>query len=115
VTREQLKLIGDTMAYPDAKILADLKKRKLVVMNKRISFRINKGAKFALQIVREETDLTAEMVASGAWKEKSFKPYNFAALGAKHASGALHPLNKVRHEFRNIFFEMGFTEMPTDQ
>jgi len=103
------------MAYPDAKILADLKKRKLVVMNKRISFRINKGAKFALQIVREETDLTAEMVASGAWKEKSFKPYNFAALGAKHASGALHPLNKVRHEFRNIFFEMGFTEMPTDQ
>jgi phenylalanyl-tRNA synthetase alpha chain len=57
----------------------------------------------------------AEFHGSGAWKEKSFKPYNFAALGAHTPSGALHPLNKVRHEFRNIFFEMGFTEMSTDR
>jgi hypothetical protein len=34
----------------------------------------------------------------------SFKPYNFAALGAHTPSGALHPLNKIRHEFRNILF-----------
>jgi hypothetical protein len=32
-------------------------------MQKRISFKINKGAKFALQVVKEETDLTAEMIA----------------------------------------------------
>lgn len=30
-------------------------------------------------------------------------------------AGALHPLMKVREEFRNIFFEMGFTEMPTNR
>lgn len=24
------------------------------------------------------------------------------------------PVNKVRHEFRQIFFEMGFEEMPTN-
>jgi phenylalanyl-tRNA synthetase alpha chain len=46
-------------------------------------------------------------VYSGAWKESSFKKYNFAAEGAPPASGALHPLMKVREEFRNIFFEMG--------
>ncbi|KAF8251066.1 hypothetical protein K440DRAFT_596168 [Wilcoxina mikolae CBS 423.85] len=115
VTREQLQIIKDTQAFPDPKILADLKKRKLVIMQKHISFKINKGPKFATEIVKEETDLTADMIASGAWKEKSFKPYNFAALGAHTPSGALHPLNKVRHEFRNIFFEMGFTEMPTSR
>ncbi|KAI5793094.1 tRNA synthetases class II core domain (F)-domain-containing protein [Geopyxis carbonaria] len=115
VTREQLTAIKEAATHPDAGILADLKKRKLIVMQKRISFRINKGLKFALEIIREETDLTAEMISSGTWKDKSFKPYNFAALGANTTSGALHPLNKVRHEFRNIFFEMGFTEMPTNR
>lgn len=84
-------------------------------MQKIISFKIGKGPKFALELVKEETDLTAEMLASGAWKSATFKPYNFKALGAEQNAGALHPLNKVRSEFRQIFFEMGFTEMPTNQ
>lgn len=54
------------------------------------------------------------MLATGSWKTATFKPYNFNALGADQHAGALHPLMKVRHEFRNIFFEMGFEEMPTD-
>lgn len=36
-------------------------------------------------------------------------------MGADQRAGALHPLNKVRHEFRQIFFEMGFEEMPTNR
>jgi phenylalanyl-tRNA synthetase alpha subunit len=50
----------------------------------------------------------------GAWKTAKLKPYNFKAKGALTPSGALHPLMKVRHEFRQIFFEMGFEEMPTN-
>ena len=135
MTRDQLKVIQEKRTH-DAKILADLKKRKLLKMQKVISFRISKGPKFALEMVKEETDLTAEMLASGAWKTATFKPYNFKALGADQHSGALHPLNKVRQEFRyvvaapdsgsskavivdfhhrQIFFEMGFEEMPTNQ
>lgn len=83
-------------------------------MIKRISFKIGKGPKFSTQIVKEETDLTAELLSSGEWKTKTFKPYNFKTLGAPANSGALHPLMKVRHEFRQIFFEMGFEEMPTN-
>ncbi|KAL2134049.1 hypothetical protein VTI74DRAFT_1160 [Chaetomium olivicolor] len=114
VTRDQLKVIQETKTH-DPKIIADLKKRKLLKMQKVISFRISKGPKFALEMVKEETDLTAEMLASGSWKTATFKPYNFKALGADQHAGALHPLNKVRQEFRQIFFEMGFTEMPTNQ
>ncbi|KAI1078148.1 tRNA synthetases class II core domain (F)-domain-containing protein [Whalleya microplaca] len=114
VTRDQLRIIQETKTH-DSKIIADLKKRKLLKMQKVISFRISKGAKFALELVKEETDLTAEMLATGSWKTATFKPYNFRALGADQHSGALHPLNKVRQEFRHIFFEMGFAEMPTDQ
>lgn len=55
------------------------------------------------------------MMATGSWKTATFKPYNFRALGAKTQAGSLHPLNKVRAEVRQIFFEMGFEEMPTDK
>lgn len=32
-------------------------------MQKRISFKINKGTRFGLEVVKEETDLTADMIA----------------------------------------------------
>lgn len=35
------------------------------------------------------------------------------ALGLPLASGHLHPLLKVRTQFRKIFTQMGFSEMPT--
>ncbi|EGO54832.1 hypothetical protein NEUTE1DRAFT_118326 [Neurospora tetrasperma FGSC 2508] len=114
-TQEQIKTVQQTKTHPDPKILADLKKRKLIRTQNIFSFKIHKGPKFALRIPEEATDLTADMIASGAWKTATFKPYNFKALGATQNGGALHPLNKVRQELRNIFFEMGFEEMPTDK
>ncbi|KID88363.1 phenylalanyl-tRNA synthetase alpha chain [Metarhizium guizhouense ARSEF 977] len=114
-TKEQMQTIQSTKSYPDAKMLADLKKRKLVRTQKIISFNIQKGEKFALKIPEVATDLTADMIASGSWKSATFKGYNFKALGADQHPGALHPLNKVRSELRQIFFEMGFQEMPTDK
>jgi len=84
-------------------------------MQKVIAYKVEKGPQFALELTKEETDLTPEMLRDGSWKTATFKSYNFKALGADQDSGALHPLNKVRHEFRSIFFEMGFTEMPTDK
>uniref|UniRef100_A0A915ML41 phenylalanine--tRNA ligase n=1 Tax=Meloidogyne javanica TaxID=6303 RepID=A0A915ML41_MELJA len=37
------------------------------------------------------------------------------AMGIIPQSGHLHPLLKVRAEFRDIFFQMGFSEMPTNK
>lgn len=54
------------------------------------------------------------MILSGSWKTTSFKPYNFEALGQPPLVGCLHPLLKVRTDIRQIFLEMGFTEMPTN-
>lgn len=54
------------------------------------------------------------MILSGSWKSTPFKTYNFEALGQPQSAGCLHPLLKVRTDFRQIFLEMGFTEMPTN-
>ncbi|OAA63676.1 phenylalanyl-tRNA synthetase beta chain cytoplasmic [Niveomyces insectorum RCEF 264] len=114
-TRQQLQAIQQHRTHPDAKVLAELRKRRLIRLQKVINFRVHKGDKYAREMIKEETDLTADMLATGAWKTATFKPYNFQALGADQHGGALHPLNKVRHEFRQIFFEMGFEEMATDK
>lgn len=114
-TRALLQHVLETKAVADAKTLADYKKRKLVTLSKIISYTVRKGPKWALEIPVESTDLTAEMLASGEWATATFKPYNFNALGAAQGGGALHPLNKVRKEFRDIFFNVGFVEMPTSR
>lgn len=54
-------------------------------------------------------------VCSGSWKDVHFKTYNFSACGKMPDCGHLHPLLKVREEFRAIFIEMGFSEMPTNR
>ncbi|KAH7406442.1 tRNA synthetases class II core domain (F)-domain-containing protein [Phaeosphaeria sp. MPI-PUGE-AT-0046c] len=112
-TQEMLKGIQETQSVSDAKLLADLKKKKLATVVKVITYTVTKGPKYAKEIPVEHTDLTVDLLASGAWETANFKPYNFAALGANQDAGALHPLNKVRQEFRNIFFSQGFVEMPT--
>lgn len=70
-------------------------------------FSLQKGPAFALKVEKLETDLSFEMLQNGSWKDRPFKKYNFEADGVEPNAGALHPLLKVREEFRNIFFEMG--------
>ncbi|CAI7624419.1 tRNA synthetases class II core domain (F)-domain-containing protein [Penicillium cosmopolitanum] len=115
LTRETLLTVQRTNTLEDTKAIADLKRRKLITLSKAITFKITKGPKYAREFVKEETDLTFDMLSNGAWKDIEFKAYNFSAKGALTPSGALHPLSKVRAEFRNIFFEMGFEEMPTNR
>lgn len=44
---------------------------------------------------------------SGSWKQQTFKEYNFDAMGIPPVRGHLHPLMKVRAQYRQIFLEMG--------
>lgn len=69
---------------------------------------VEKGPNFSTKIEKLEADLTSDLLAHGFWKTKKFKSYNFNALGATLQIGHLHPLLKVRHEFRKIFLEMGY-------
>ena len=61
-SREQLLAIQKTRTHSKA-VISDLKRRKLVTMQKVIVFEIDKGPKYAIDFVKEETDLTADMLA----------------------------------------------------
>eukprot|EP00796_Vickermania_ingenoplastis_P013328 gene13329-9162_t len=103
-------------AHVDPKDADSLKKRKLATLETVKVFRYTKGPQYAPQRAgKAATDLTRDMLQDGSWKTTAFKRYNFSANGIEVSGGQLHPLLKVRQEFREIFMELGFQEMNTQQ
>ena len=92
-----------------------LKRRTFVTMSSKTFFSVEKAEKFALELPKIAADFTAELFASGEWETTQMKPFNLDALGANASRGHLHPLQKVRAEYRQIFLEMGFQEMTTNR
>lgn len=113
-TCHDLRAIRNGLLPSEAQ-LKDLRRRKLVDREKRTWFSVKKGRAFALNLHKLATDLTADVVQSKSWQNLQFKAYNFDAAGLPTQGGHLHPLLKVREEFRQIFLEMGFVEMPTNR
>lgn len=109
--RQQLLAIKNGEEIHDAEAL---KKRTLIKRQVWKGFSVKKGSKYAPQRIKPATDLTRDLLQKGNWDNVEFKEYNFSALGQPLDCGHLHPLLKVRAQFRKIFVEMGFEEMPTN-
>jgi len=110
----QLRAAKGGSPPPDAE-LAVLKKRGLLAVATVKALRVAAGPQHGNWGRKPASDLTHEMVLRGTWRDALFKPVNVDAAGVAPAGGALHPLLKVRSMFREIFLEMGFAEMPTQQ
>lgn len=65
----------------DKKVVEALKKRKLLNVVSQKSYKVTKGTEFMPTRVKLETQLTADMLRSGAWKEIKFKKTNLNAAG----------------------------------
>lgn len=116
--QSMLSTLQDAQGEPtalDKKDATLLKKRKLIKLRKLASYAVVRGKEYAPQRVFKAADLTKDLLDSGAWKTTAFKNYNFQTLGESVGGGYLHPLLKVRAEFRKIFMQMGFEEMPTQK
>lgn len=113
IIKEGLR-IADQQKLVAADILLNYKKRKLIEVHKTTSYSVKKGVHFTTTLVQQETDMTAALLA-GDWKKGNFKKYNFEAAGSLPTCGHLHPLLKVRDQFRQIFLELGFSEMPANK
>lgn len=115
-TQEALQKLKDANFAEDAlddKTSQGLKRRKLIKLNTRKSCKVQRGPSYAPKREKKAADLTKEMLDSGVWKTTQYKPYNFLTLGERVGGGYIHPLLKVRAEFRKILMQMGFEEMPT--
>ncbi|KAJ8449361.1 hypothetical protein Cgig2_002493 [Carnegiea gigantea] len=85
-----------------------LKRRKLIIPQTWKGYSVRKGPNYAPKRKKAATDLTREHLQRGDWKELELKEYNFNAKGLPPEGGHLHPLLKVRQQFKMIFLQMGF-------
>lgn len=90
----------------------ELKKRKLVDINKKNIYKITRGENFNI----EQKDIINELTTQNLFNISDtslLKKYNFNLSKVSRFFGSLHPLTKIKGEFKRIFLEMGFSEMNT--
>ncbi|MEM3207842.1 MAG: phenylalanine--tRNA ligase subunit alpha, partial [Halobacteria archaeon] len=95
-----------------------LVKRGLLAFQERTSRRISlspAGRKALAEGVEEAAeeigDLTRDLLKSGGWKGKAFRPYDVTLPAAPHWGGKRNPYSRLLDELRQIFLEMGFREI----
>ncbi|XP_020272856.1 phenylalanine--tRNA ligase alpha subunit, cytoplasmic-like [Asparagus officinalis] len=111
--KDLLKSIEDGKVVDD-KDIAALKKRKLITLQTWKGYSLRKGPMYAPERKKFATDLTREHLLRGDWKDLEFKDYNLDVQEQPIEIGYLHPLLEVREAIQNIFLQMGFEEMPTN-
>lgn len=98
----------------DQGTINNLIKAKLIKSDVVKYFNITKGSQFSLKLIKPEADLTSQLIVDDKYKTLNFKKYNYNSKGVEVSNGSLHPLMKVRTQFREIMLELGFEEMPTN-
>ena len=94
-----------------------LRRRKLVDLEEKVHRELElteegwKTVKKGLEIVEEVTQLTPELIISGRWKRVKLTRFEVTAPGPAVYPGKMHPLQQIIKRAREIFLEMGFTEI----
>ncbi len=64
-----------------------------------------------IEIVEEVSQLTPELIRSGKWRSIKLRSFDVTAPGPVTYPGKIHPVQQVIQRVREIFLEMGFTEI----
>jgi len=67
-----------------------------------------------LKIEEEIAQLTPTIITSGSWKTARMRPYNIHTPVKPVYGAKIHPYQRLINEMRQIFLEMGFTEIKGD-
>jgi len=97
--------------------VATLKRRKLVETKERSTYELDlteKGSKLVekgLEVAEEISQLTPELIITKKWRETKLRKFDVTARGPTVYPGKVHPLQQIIQRAREIFLEMGFTEI----
>ncbi|MGQ9624733.1 MAG: phenylalanine--tRNA ligase subunit alpha [Candidatus Bathycorpusculaceae bacterium] len=64
-----------------------------------------------LKVVEEVTQLTPELIITKKWQQAKLAKFDVTAPTPKAFPGKMHPLQQIIQRSREIFLEMGFTEI----
>lgn len=68
-------------------------------------------ARKGLQIASEVSQLTPELIINGKWRQTRLRKFDVTVAGPEFYPAKIHPLQQVIQTAREVFLEMGFTEI----
>jgi phenylalanyl-tRNA synthetase alpha chain len=95
----------------DEKEVEELIKRKLVSFEVDKDIFIKITSKKPVELKEVIKDLTPELLKTGGWKGKEFLRYDVRIPSKTIFTSKFHPYERIIRECREIFLEMGFTEI----
>ena len=99
------------------KAVSLLKKRRLVEISKKTLRELELTdagwnlVKKGIEIVEEVSQLTPELIQTGRWRKAKLRRFDVTAPGPIIYPGKIHPAQQIIQRVREIFLEMGFTEI----
>jgi len=112
-----LQAVSQGREVPDEQVLRELVQRgaveekECIVRTIMLTERGREAAAAGLEITDEIVQLTPQLIRSGEWRKKEFRPYDVRAFAPAAFPGKRHPLMQLVERIRRIFVEMGFTEI----
>lgn len=91
-----------------------VKERSMVLRSVKLTDSGKEIANKPLELKEQISQLTPELIHTGKWKEVELRKYDVEAFAPKVFLGAIHPMQRMILEVRDIFLQMGFTEIETD-
>jgi phenylalanyl-tRNA synthetase alpha chain len=80
---------------------------RLIHLTKKGRLALDKG----VEVRDEVNELTTDLVGSGRWREVDVRPYDVTAFAPTATGGRKHPLRQIIDRIRQVFLEMGFSEI----
>jgi phenylalanyl-tRNA synthetase alpha chain len=114
---EKESLIFETLDGELQKTVSVLKSRKLVDVEEQTIRELELTedgwslVKKGIEVKKEVSQLTPELIRTGNWKNVNLRKFNVKAPGPEALLGKLHPAQQIIQHIREIFLEMGFTEI----
>lgn len=114
---EKDSLTAENLSLELKDALNVLRRRKVVKLEERTHRELElteKGwaiIKKSLETIEEVTQLTPELIITKRWKNVKLTRFDVSAPGPTVYPGKMHPLQQIIKRAREIFLEMGFTEI----
>jgi len=110
-------VIVEDLSQELQKAVSPLKKRSLVDVSEKTVRELELTdagwdlTKKGIELVEEVSQLTPQLIRTGGWRKAKLRRFDVTAPGPTIHPGKIHPAQQVIQRVREIFLEMGFTEI----
>jgi phenylalanyl-tRNA synthetase alpha chain len=114
---EKKSMTFEELSQELQKAISVLKRRRLATIEEKTIRDLELTAKGwslvkkGIKVSREISQLTPELIKTGGWRKVMLRRFNVKAPGSPVYPGKIHPAQQIIQRVREIFLEMGFTEI----